>query len=495
MIDPGIALSVRPVQTENPLELFARLQSIKGQRQQQQVNALSLLSAQRQMDEEDAVKAAVAAAGGDVSKALPAIMQASPKSGIGISKSLAEQKTAQLRQQKTELDIHDRNFKRLGSMAAAVNTPEDLNRFLSEGINMQVLDPQTAQQIAAQGLTTSTMQWLDARTKEAMTVGEQLAQKRFELDGEMKRAENERLAEEAQRKATLFPAQRQKAESDAALAELTAAGKAPIQPGERERIAATKTATERAREEFEERKRHNLIVEGQGATRLASEGTAIELTPAGIDAAAMAFAKSGQLPPMGMGAKAAQARAKIINRAAEMVPNLDVAANRADYDANRASLTQAQKMLDAVAAFESTATKNLDQFVAQAQKIKDFGSPLVNMPLRQAMKMAGNTDMPAYEAARRVALTEIAKVTSNPNLAGVLTDSARKEIEDFNPESATLAQTLAVAKVLKQDMANRKSELSNQVGAIKGRISGGGGQKPTHRFNPATGKIEAIGGK
>lgn len=495
MIDPNIALSVRPVQTENALETFARLSAIKGQQQQQKVNALQLLSAQRQMDEEDAVKAAVKAAGGDIGKALPAIMQASPKSGIGLSRSIAEQKTAALQQQKAELDIHDRNFKRLGSMAAAVNTPEDLNRFLSEGVSMKVLDPQTAQQIAAQGLTTGTIQWLDARTKEAMTLGEQLAQKRFELDEEIKKASNEREAEKAQREATMFPAQRKKAEAEAALAGLTAAGQAPIQPAERERIAATKTATERAREEFEERKRHNRVAEGQGAARLASEGTAIELTPAGIDAAAMAFAKSGQLPPMGMGAKAAQARAKIINRAAEMVPNLDIAANRADFDANKASLTQAQKMLDAVTAFESTATKNLDQFVAQAQKIKDFGYPLVNMPLRKAMKMAGNTDMPAYEAARRVALTEIAKVTSNPNLTGVLSDSARKEIEDFNPESATLAQTLAVAKVLKQDMANRKSELSSQVGAIKGRISGGGGQKPTHRFNPATGRIEAIGGK
>jgi hypothetical protein len=111
-------------------------------------------------------------------------------------------------------------------------------------------------------------------------------------------------------------------------------------------------------------------------------------------------------------------------------------------------------------------------------------------------RQMGGTEMPAYEAARRVALTEIAKVTSNPNLTGVLSDSARKEIEEFNPENATLAQTLAVAKVLKQDMANRKSELGAQVGAIKDRIRGGGSNntpKPTHRFNPATGKIEAIG--
>lgn len=273
MIDPQIALSVRPVQTENALEAFARLQAIKGQQQQQKINALSLLSAQRQMDEEDAVKTAVRSAGGDISKALPAIMQASPKSGIGLSKSLLEQKTAALQQQKAELDIHDRNFKRLGSMAAAVNTREDLNRFLSEGVSMKVLDPQTAQQIAAQGLTTGTMQWLDARTKEAMTLTEQLAQKRFQLDEEMKKASNEREAEKAQREATMFPAQRQKAEAEAALAALKAKGEEPIQPGERERIAATKTAAERAAAEFEERKRHNKAMEAKPTGGVGTPGS------------------------------------------------------------------------------------------------------------------------------------------------------------------------------------------------------------------------------
>lgn len=263
MIDPQIALSVRPVQAENPLETFARVSSLRGQQQQQQMNALALLASKRQMQEEDAVRNALTAAGGDIGKALPAIMQASPKSGIGLSKSIAEQRAAALQQQKAELDIHDRNFKRLGSMAAAVNTPEDLNRFLSEGVNLKVLDPQTAQQIAAQGLTTGTMQWLDARTKEAMTLTEQLAQKRFELDAEMRKASNAREAEKAQREATMFPVERQKAEAEAALEALKAKGEEPIQPGERERITATKTAAERAAAEFEERKRHNKAMEAK----------------------------------------------------------------------------------------------------------------------------------------------------------------------------------------------------------------------------------------
>jgi len=91
--------------------------------------------------------------------------------------------------------------------------------------------------------------------------------------------------------------------------------------------------------------------------------------------------------------------------------------------------------------------------------------------------MLGSPDAAAYNAARQVAINEIAKITSNPTLVGQLSDTARKEVEAFNPAGATLKQSVAVMKLLKQDMQNRTDALDAQIGAIRSRIKGGSGSK------------------
>lgn len=201
------------------------------------------------------------------------------------------------------------------------------------------------------------------------------------------------------------------------------------------------------------------------------------LTTEGLDLAALQFAKTGSMPTLGMGASTT--RQAIINRAAELYPSLDVASNQAAFRANQQSLAALQKSRDAVAAFEQTALKNLDLFTDQAKQIIDSGSPLLNFPLRAVtQKMVGSEKFQAFQAARRVAVNEIARVTSNPNLTGVLSDSARHEVESFIPESATLKEVFRVANVLRQDMRNRRESMDEEISAVKSRI--GGGSAPAH---------------
>lgn len=205
------------------------------------------------------------------------------------------------------------------------------------------------------------------------------------------------------------------------------------------------------------------------------EDEAPSLTPAGIDAAAKLYAKDGTLPPMGMGKQGAAVRTKIINRAAELFPDLDLASNKADFKANQGALTQLQKQRDAIGAFEQTAGKNIDIFLKEAGKVVDTGSPMMNTVARMVSgKMLGSSDQAGYDAARQVAINEIAKITSNPNLAGSLSDSARHEVDAFNPREATLKQSVEVMRLLKQDMANRTIAMDNQLKEIRGRISGKG---------------------
>jgi hypothetical protein len=196
------------------------------------------------------------------------------------------------------------------------------------------------------------------------------------------------------------------------------------------------------------------------------------LSPAGLDAAALNYAKTGVLPPLGMGDK--NTRKLIINRAAEMMPGLDIASARADYAANTDSLKTMQKQRDAIGAFEQTAMKNIDIFLDAAGKVVDTGSPLANSLARQVTgKMLGSPDQAAYDAARQVAVNEIAKIVSNPTLSGTLSDSARHEVEAFNPATATLQQSVAVMRLLKRDMGNRTSALDDGIAGIKSRISKG----------------------
>jgi hypothetical protein len=228
------------------------------------------------------------------------------------------------------------------------------------------------------------------------------------------------------------------------------------------------------------------------AQRDQANAAGLQLTKAALDQQAENYWNTGKLPPAGRGAAGIIQNRQIMNRAAELHAGESLAAGSGEYKANVASLTGIQKNLDAVTAFENTANKNLDLFTNLAQKAIDTGIPLLNRPLRAGAAELGSQDQAALNAARQVAVNEIAKVTSSPGLTGQLSDSARHEIEAFNPASATYGQTLAVAKVLKQDMANRHQSYADQIAQIKNRIgdtkataetSGGAAAAPA----PATG--------
>lgn len=187
--------------------------------------------------------------------------------------------------------------------------------------------------------------------------------------------------------------------------------------------------------------------------------------------AAETYAATGALPA---GMRSPAMSAGILNAAAAGpggAPN--IAANKAAYGANAASLKQIQETFDNVNAFENTAGKNLDLFLKQADKVSDAGSKFLNTPLRLITRdMVGTADMAAFDAARTTALTEIAKVLNSPKGAGVLSDSARAEAEGLIGKNATLASIRSAANILKQDMANRHQAYADQIEAIKGRISG-----------------------
>lgn len=223
----------------------------------------------------------------------------------------------------------------------------------------------------------------------------------------------------------------------------------------------------------------------QTAKATADASAAAVLSPDAIEENARLYLKTGTMPTLGM--KDPGNRAKILNRAAELAGGGggDVAANKADYKADAASLVKLQGQRDAVGAFEDTALKNLDQFLELAKKVPDTGSPALNRPLRAIDEQAlGSADLAAYNAARRTVIPEFAKILSNPTLSGQLSDSARKEVEDVISGGATLAQTLSIANTLKTDAANRRTSYDDQLAKVRERIQKGGAKSNASNAAP-----------
>lgn len=240
--------------------------------------------------------------------------------------------------------------------------------------------------------------------------------------------------------------------------------------------AADAAAQQRHAESLDLQQRRLALAE-QAAARQGQAGQS-QFTQEGLDLAATQYATTGQMPPLGMGA--ANARAAVINRAGELFPDLNIGQQAAQFAANRQSLTNAQKMYDAVTAFEKTASNNANVMMQIARKLTDTGSPLLNRPWRAVeQQVGGNRDLAAFAAARRVVVTEYARIVANPNLTGVLSDSARREMEDVLSGNATIPQMVQVMDVLRQDAENRRTALGEQIGAIQERIPVGGRETST----------------
>ncbi len=252
---------------------------------------------------------------------------------------------------------------------------------------------------------------------------------------------------------------------------VSALGAQTITPEQRTANDLNQKKFEQELTDFAEKVRHNKADERETARyhTLSVEGT--DLTPAAKTKMAEMFAQTGVLPSFGMGKAAGKMKSEIINEAATRFPQVDFATAKAAFQSNQASLTNLRKQQDSIESFENTAGKNLDQFLETAKGVVDSGSPFINKPLRSiGGGVLGSADQKAFDVARQVAVTEIAKVLNNPNGSAALSDSARKEVQDLIGPNATLKQIYQASNILRTDMKNRRESGKEQIKAIEDRI-------------------------
>lgn len=226
---------------------------------------------------------------------------------------------------------------------------------------------------------------------------------------------------------------------------------------------------------------------GADANKLDS---ATRMTPNGLFQAAMTKIATGQYPQTGRGSDpASQATRAAVNAkvgAIAAASGMDEPALRAFYKANNASLTANVKMQDAVQGFMATADKNADLLQKTLDKIPDIGVPLFNKPLRLfATSVSGDPNMSQFATYLQSVQNEYGRIIAQPNLAGQLTDSARKEAEALLDPKATVPQIIASVQALKNEGDNRLISVGEQIQRIQKRMQGGPGAADTKPTAPA----------
>lgn len=231
------------------------------------------------------------------------------------------------------------------------------------------------------------------------------------------------------------------------------------------------------------------------AGRNPGDDAAPSLSGKALDMTAELYARTGTLPPMGMGKAGATVRQAIINRAAELHPDANIADNKAGYGADSASVKKLQGQTDAVSAFEETAAKNSKLLNDVLAKVPNVGASFFNKPVRALEGALGSEDMARFNVLRQSVADEYGRLLANPNLAGTLSDSARKEAEVLLDPNAQTGAVVSALKALADEAANRKSSYQGQLDAIHKRMGGGGGALSAPASAPSELTATGPGGK
>ncbi len=206
----------------------------------------------------------------------------------------------------------------------------------------------------------------------------------------------------------------------------------------------------------------------------------INISPAAIEMEARKILSGGQLPAVGYGKEAAKVRADILNRAAELNPDVDLSAAQAQNHALSLALAAQEKQAGQIGSFENTANRNMDVALELSNKVNRTGVPVLNRWIQSGRtNITGDPDAAAFHAAINTVANEYAKVVSSATGGGVTSDSARHEAMSLLNTAQTPQQLQSVINTMRRDMANRigsfeatRKEQLNRIGAIGNRRPG-----------------------
>lgn len=216
----------------------------------------------------------------------------------------------------------------------------------------------------------------------------------------------------------------------------------------------------------------------QGAGKVGTDqtGGANPMDPETVDYWATRVRSGEAMPPLGVGTQAANMRRQIATRAAQLAkesgssPEMDMV-KRATLNAERASLTKLVPQKNAIHQFEETALANGRVLLDLVDKVDSTGVPVIERWIRGGRKsIAGDPDVTNFNTQLGVFVPEVAKILTNPNLSGVLSDTARAEAENLIPQNVTAEQLHGIIPLLEADFGRRSKALDDEIGIVQDTI-------------------------
>ena len=147
-IDPSIALSVKPIQIQDPLNRMAAMMQIEGGQQSQQLNALKIKEAERELTENEGIRNYLAKTDLNTPEGRSGLRQYG-KTGLTYEKLLADQEKAGLERKELQGKIseQDRAESREAFKNLVFNTSDNnVLAHLEDSVLKKKITPEAAQQ-------------------------------------------------------------------------------------------------------------------------------------------------------------------------------------------------------------------------------------------------------------------------------------------------------------------------------------------------------------
>ena len=238
-------------------------------------------------------------------------------------------------------------------------------------------------------------------------------------------------------------------------------------------------------------------------------GGPMNLTEDAINDVANYVVLNGRLP-IGFARMGQEAQQAILNRVSEVaraagMSSEELAAAGPLTKQKLGAYLQFEKMRNGIQAYEKMLDLNIDVLKELSAKVNRTGSPYANKGVLWLQQNAsGDPDVAEYLFQVRTVQTEAARILSNPNLTGQLTDTATQELANVFGANLTHDQLTRVAERAQADARNRSRTIDEQsqklIAEIKDplkRNAGAPGGQSVQRSTSKSGRpiVSRDGGK
>jgi hypothetical protein len=438
-IDPNIALGVKPIQIENPMNQYAALSQLESSQQANQLNALKMQQTQQEIADVNALR------GKDINDPnfISEVGKINPKLAFEYQAKLATTRAQQIKSQKDAQDLMAQMRRDISRSPTDANITAHTEDFVSSGLF-------TPQQIAAAQNTRDQLLAMPLQDRQAF------------------------LASQGATAGDLKPVLK---DTDYGGGVLTRALD-PYSGAPTNISNIKKTPTP-----------GDLMVDARARDRLNAELESTgSFTPASLDLAANLLIQTGQLPNLGMGKNAGVLKTKIYNRATELYGNpnsnnpnatttsstpfnaADMASTIVGNKIDTATKTKVNKDFSTgiqgrqVTAF-NTAIDHLSTMEKLADALQNKDTRAINLLSNTIAKQTGEPAPTNFDAARRIVAAEIVKAIV---ASGGGVEERKAAADDFLNTSSP-AQLKGVINTKKQLLGGQLNSLGLQYEQGTGR--------------------------